>query len=249
MIPSRIRRISSCLKKTKSKELNGSKNAENNRGFSLVELLIAIAVLAAISAMLLQLLSAAVGFYRKTIFTSQLQKSSQMISRRLDSAIMNASSLYYQTDENGNAFLYMGNSLPGQQETAFQGALIWYDSENDSVYYCEQQTIASSQNGLLTIANVKKALEGESLTNKEYLLGTHVSGLTFMLPSDMGQCRREPSSIDDLSYVTDNQPAVTYELSLRHVSGIMYTISNTAVPRNHLKGIWWPTDAIAAKRN
>lgn len=241
-----IRKIGSYLKKMKNRGKDCCEIENHNGGFTLIELLIAIAVLAAVSAMLIQLLSAAVGLYRKTIFTSQLQKSSQMVSRRLETAIMNARSLYYQVDENKNAFLYMGDTLPGQDDASFRGALLWFDAASNSVYYCDDTDITASEGKQLTTAGVKNAIEGENAANRNYLLSTNVSGLTFELPAYM-KYRKRNASTEDCSYAADNAPAVTYRLSLQHISGITYEISNSAVSRNRLKGIWWPTAAIAAE--
>jgi prepilin-type N-terminal cleavage/methylation domain-containing protein len=241
-----IRKIGSYLEKMKNRGKDCHETGNRNGGFSLIELLIAISVLAIVSAMLVQLLSAAVSLHRKTMVTSQLQKSSQMISRRLDSAIMNARSLYYQVDGNENAFLYMGDTLPGQDNASFRGALLWFDAASNSVYYCDHADITASQGNRLTTADVKNAIEGENAANRNYLLSTNVSGLTFELPSYMKD-RRRNASTEDCLYSADTSPAVTYQLSLQHISGMTYEISNSAVARNRLKGIWWPADAIAAE--
>jgi prepilin-type N-terminal cleavage/methylation domain-containing protein len=211
---------------------------KDNRGFSLIELLIAVAVLAVVSTMLMQILAAAAGLYRKTIVTSQLQKSSQMLSRRLETAIMNAKSLYYLENPDKGVFLYMGDTVPEQNETSFPGAYLWFDKETNAVYYCDQKMLTTSDGYQLTIADVKNALEGEDGTDKDYLLAVDVSELTFDLPASMNE-RRLTSEESSFAYTADPQPTITYHLKLQHISGITYTVSNSAVPRNHLKGIWW----------
>jgi prepilin-type N-terminal cleavage/methylation domain-containing protein len=245
MMQAWISRCSFRRKKTGSR----GETTIGNRGFSFVELMIAIAVLSVVSVMLIQILTSATSLYRKTLFTSQLQKSSQMISRRLETAIMNAKSLYYQTDGD-NAFLYMGGDRQEgtdsddqeQKNASYRGSLLWFDAAAKSIYYCDAADVTVSSGQKLTAEDVKKALEGDDSASKEYLLSTNVSALTFELPSEM-QVNKTGSDGTICTYSTDRQPSITYHLTLQHTSGITYAISNTAVPRNRLKEIWWQNRA------
>jgi prepilin-type N-terminal cleavage/methylation domain-containing protein len=199
--------------------------ANANRGFSLIELLIAIAVIAVVSAMLVQLLAASARFYRKTISISQLQKSSQMISRRMENAIMNAHSLY-EGDTSAGYFLYMGSDACSETKENYQGSVLFLDKNTHCLYYRENGQIPAGtegEKGKLTVSNVKKALEGtdDTKASKEYLLSTNVDTLSIRLPDDLSKSR-----------------TVTYQLTLKHVSGIQYSIMGTAAPRNTLLGVW-----------
>jgi prepilin-type N-terminal cleavage/methylation domain-containing protein len=198
-------------------DLQDAKNADSavcsrpHAGFSLIELVLAIAILAVVSAMLGQILSASGAMYRKTIFYSELQKNSQMISKRLDTAIMNADSLQTGGSDTLGEYLYLGTGLPAQGSPANMGPLIWFDKQTHAVYYWESGTVTVDDKGLA--AAIRKAMVETNA--KQYLLGTDVESLHFEVPPESSQTR-----------------TVTYTLTLSHISGAAYTVTNRVTPRN-----------------
>lgn len=202
----------------------------DNRGFSLIELLLAIGILAVVALMLTQILTISARLYRKTHYTSVLQKDAQMISRRLETAIMNANSLECTADEsNGTRHglcLFLGTkeqktaAESGTKMTVFQGPVVWFNQDTNCLYYKEDAYIESTA-AVLDCAAAKSYLEGNGTqAKKDYLMSSNVAELQITIPENQG------------SGSTLAHTAVTYELKLRHISGAEYTIKNSAVPRN-----------------
>lgn len=201
----------------------------DNRGFSLIELLMAIGILAVVALMLTQILTISARLYRKTHYTSILQKDAQMISRRLETAIMNADSLEYTVVDSSamhGLCLFLGTKEQtpaagsAAQKTVFQGPVVWFNQDTNCLYYKEDAYIESTA-ATLDCASAKSCLEGNGTqAKKDYLMSSHVAELQIAIPENQ-------SSGSALVHT-----AVTYELKLRHISGAEYTIKNSAVPRN-----------------
>jgi prepilin-type N-terminal cleavage/methylation domain-containing protein len=184
---------------------------KDNRGFSLLELLMAIAIMAVVGALVGQILAVSVQMYRRTQDTSRLQKSSQMISQRLERAIMGAKGLSVGTTAGTGTYLYLGDNVPTENQDTTMGPLIWFDEGQHCVYFWESGTV-HVESGNLTAA-IRTAMTGSG--SREYLLGTDVKSLSFELPAAGASDR-----------------AVTYTLTLQRSGGAEYTVTNRVTPRN-----------------
>ena len=95
----------------KSKEPNSlnSLTESGNGGFSLIELLVGISVLAVVGLMITSLFSSSTRLYRSTASYSNIQTESQAVSRKISNAIMGAGSLYLNEGERGS-YLFTGEN-------------------------------------------------------------------------------------------------------------------------------------------
>ena len=101
----------------KSKEPNSlnSLTESGNGGFSLIELLVGISVLAVVGLMITSLFSSSTRLYRSTASYSNIQTESQAVSRKISNAIMGAGSLYLNEGERGS-YLFTGEVKNGSRK-------------------------------------------------------------------------------------------------------------------------------------
>lgn len=107
--------------KSSSRVLSPRGQLNNEAGFSLVELLVAIGIASFVSLMLIQLLNVTTGFHRRASTQATLQNDSQQTASRIEKAVMEADWIVTHEDGDGNVLLFLG--MLNQEDAANKAAL------------------------------------------------------------------------------------------------------------------------------
>ncbi len=179
----------------------------NNKGFSLLELLIAIGISAVVTTMVAGILSTTTSFHKMTSQQAQSQTTNQEIAARLQNAIVEANEIYYKRPNAGGDFvLFLGNTYDGERASneAPKGTLFYFSSSRQMLFERSNRTAAPDEFSLADLMDgatleapdldLTKAAalvnldisDASDLTiadgARAYLVGTGVRNITFRCP-------------------------------------------------------------------
>lgn len=213
------------------------KNRESNcsnRGVTMLELLIGIAVLSVVGVMTTSLLSFSVRMYRSTNRYADIRTEGQMISRRLSSLIMGAHNIYLEETEAG-VLLFTGD-ITNQDDILYYGEIFCFDRKTNSLY--QNSTIsmrATGKDGELTSDDVEQAFASEG-DIMEFLISDKIKELDFSISP---QLKESDKLIENSNfYRLDTGFTIKYTLTLGYLDGEDYVLNSGTTPRNKLKFLW-----------
>jgi len=140
------------------------------RGFSLLELIVAFALLAIVSGMLVGFVASSTGAYRAVSTEVGLQYQAQVIQSQMEAYII---------DCNGG-IVFEGDSLYLVNDVTESGAVIHvfrYDSGGETLYYGENDLTREVSGGVVTLTYDTAA---------DDFLAEHVTGFSVTLTEDDG---------------------------------------------------------------
>lgn len=244
----------------KSKEPNSlnSFTESGNGGFSLIELLVGISVLAVVGLMITSLFSSSTRLYRSTASYSNIQTESQAVSRKISNAIMGAGSLYLNEGERGS-YLFTGEVKTEAGKNVYSGEIFWFNKETGCLYqnsgFKAEQDINSGPDiaggeshdetgdkisgnpGVLSLETVRAALEENAGNGREYLISDKVKKLDFTIFPELTE--NERINEDDGFYKTDGKISVNFALTFQYLDSKSYFVTTSAAPRNRIAVLWW----------
>lgn len=219
-----------------------------NKGFSLVELLVGISIMAVVGLMITSLLGSSTRLYRSTISSSNIQTESQTVGRRIGNAVMEASSIYLYEGEPGT-YLFTGERKAEAGKVTYSGPIFWFNRETGCLYQnssfrVEEEADAGETAGLSANA-VMGELEGGSNQGREYLISDKVKSLDFMVYPELTE--EERIGDGDYYYKTDGTITVNYKIRFQYQDSKSHTVKSGATPRNRVEVLWW--NSSTAMRN
>lgn len=195
---------------------------KNNKGITMIELIISMAILGITGLMAAGVFSTSFQMYQSTVTNADLQRESQMISRRIADMLINAKNLCIGESVDGT-FIFTGRITEETAKTLYEGEIIWFDEALNCLYYRADAFIEVLVNpesgktqtvGPLMAAEVKAVLE-ESSDVKEYLISENIESLTYRLfPGP------------------EEKVTVNYELVLSDFNGENHVVNSSITPRN-----------------
>lgn len=218
----------------------------NNKGITLIELLIGMTILSVVSLMVASLMGSASRMYRSTVTYADIQTESQTVSRRLGTAIMNASSVYMEESGEGT-FLFTGERLQEGGRVSYSGLLFWFNKETGCLYqnssfYAEEELAEAGgaamqgEKGMLTNDTIKAAIELGASQGKEFLISNKIKDLQFTITPEL---KAEEQIEGGYFYLVNGTVTLNYAITLNHLDARDYEISSSATPRNQLAALWW----------
>lgn len=193
-----------------------------NKGFSLIELIIGIAILSVVGLAAAGLFGSSLHMYRSTITYADVQTESQTISRRLTAVIMEAQNIYY-SDTSEGTFLFTGDRTA--ENTYSGGSLMWFNKETGCLYQrgdgiSMEGTVPKNtkEEGALSADTVKAAVGGGTY-GKTYLISSKVKALQMT--------------------VDEEKMTISYTITMQYQDGKDYVVNSGATPRNKLGYFRW----------
>lgn len=219
---------------------------KDNRGITLIELLIGVTVLAVVGTMVMQLMTSSTRMYHSTITYADIQTESQSVSRRLSKAIMEAEVIGMEKGDKGTC-LFAGKREGG----VYGGTAFWYNSETGCLYQNSSfsvdtsgaagakgegggkegtdkaredaaEGIGTEKDAPIDMDTISAALDGK----REYLISDKVAELDFTIPEEDGKKGR----------------TIHYDIVFHFLDSKTYPVTSSVTPRNwELEG-WWKKD-------
>lgn len=217
---------------------------KNNRGITMVELLVGMAVLSVVGLFAASFLSSALWMYRTTINYADVQTEGQAISRRLSNGIMKASGLYFDDSPKGTV-LFTGKITEGDSAVSYGGEIFWLDKETGEFYQNDtfflevpREEEKNGEQAPLTAELVGSALTGIS-DPREYLVGENVQELIFTLAPELTP--EDRIQTDSSFYMADQRITVHFAITLRDKGDKDYMTGSGATPRNKVSYLRFQT--------
>lgn len=227
----------------------------DSRGFSLVEILVGISIMAVLGLMLTSLFGSSTRLYRSTVTYSGIQTESQTVSRRLANAIMEAEALYMNHEETGD-YLFLGEVKTAADSVYYSGTMFWYNRETGCLYqnsgFSAEETYSTlnaekagleggsehfGERGTLSLETVRRMMEENESSGREYLISDKVTKLEFELFPELTEDER--ISMDDCYYMAGGKITVNYKITFRYQDSKSYSVDTSASPRNKIAVLWW----------
>lgn len=217
------------------------RKTENN-GFSLIELIIGIAIMSIVGLAAASLLGSSVSMYHSTLTYAEVQTESQTVSRRLSALIMDAANLYFEDTEEGT-FLYTGNKSEAAHYTG--GTIMWFNKDTGCLYLSDAAPVmdgdmseeTDGEKGALSASTVRNALEGGT-DSRLFLISSHVEKFELSVDEEVTAITRaEPGRPN--YYQTNQDITVNYTITMKYLDGKDYVTSSAASPRNRLGYLRW----------
>lgn len=124
-----------------TKQENTKFDKQLNKGFTLVELIVSIAVLAIVGVAIFSFLLVSLNLYKNNTSEVNVQTESQLTWKRLEANILSATNGISTSDNEINLYNYVNNEDPNLR---YQKTRIYYDSTDNTLYY---QEYVNSDNG------------------------------------------------------------------------------------------------------
>lgn len=216
----------------------------SDRGFTLVELMFGIAILAIVGLMVGQLIASASRMYRSTIAFADIQTESQMVSRRIGSAVMNAEGIYLDETAQG-IILFTGEQVGEESSISYSGEIFWFDKDTGCLY--QNSSFVMSQDagtgsgsgsfGSLSVKSVKESMENSAGGGREYRISDKVKSMEFETSADL----KAENEIETGSgyYVVEGNVTISYTIEFQYLDSDQYVMSAGATPRNRIGLFRW----------
>lgn len=214
----------------------------SDRGFTLVELMFGIAILAIVGLMVGQLIASASRMYRSTIAFADIQTESQMVSRRIGSAVMNAEGIYLDETAEG-IILFTGEQVEEESSISYSGEIFWFDKDtgclyqNSSFVMSQDAGTGSGSFGSLSVKSVKESMEHSAGGGREYRISDKVKSMEFETSADL----KAENEIETGSgyYVVEGNVTISYTIEFQYLDSDQYVMSAGATPRNRIGLFRW----------
>lgn len=129
------------------------KKLKDNRGFTLVEMIVTVAITAIFSAVVLTAVTAGSRLYRSVSGTARVQMDTQQISDALETWIVNANrSIYYESGEKTLLLCSQQKNADGTSSRIVD-TLKW-DQKEEALYYSQKQLGTDNRETILTEPSV-----------------------------------------------------------------------------------------------
>lgn len=185
-----------------------------NKGYSLVEVIITIAIMTIVLGCILKLVVSGTKMYAKTSVNVDVQTEAQLLESQLNNLIVDAEcGVYAQTRGEGGASIVdtSGFTSDGYIKV-FNYSVVYYiawDESSQKVFYLEKEVVDGA---------VAELTEAEKTITNWNLMGEGVS-----------------SFIPDTSHVTESQRLVTVKLEVTKGQGRYSTVQNICLRNNVLE--------------
>ncbi len=129
------------------------KKLKDNRGFTLVEMIVTVAITAIFSAVVLTAVTAGSRLYRSVSGTARVQMDTQQLSDALETWIVNANrSIYYESGEKTLLLCSQQKNADGTSSRIVD-TLKW-DQKEEALYYSQKQLGTDNRETILTEPSV-----------------------------------------------------------------------------------------------
>lgn len=185
-----------------------------NKGYSLVEVIITIAIMTIVLGCILQLVVSGTKMYTKTSVNVDVQTEAQLLESQLNNLIVDAERGVYAKakDESGAALVDTSGFSSDGYIKVFNVSAAYYiawDESSQKVFYLEKA---------VTDGNIEELTESEKTITNWSLMG---EGVTKFIP--------------DTSHVTQDQRLVTVKLEVAKGQGRYATVQNICLRNNVLE--------------
>ncbi len=152
---------------------------KNNKGTSLVELLIALMISSIIILMIIFFLNSASKYFRRTSDDVNLQMEAQTIISQLSNLVMEAEHMEIEDEEAGNPYMKEYTDSEGRTRYVFK-----HINKQDDTVVDEYNTIVLSEGCLYQLVIYDwEDVEDAAIIKEEHLLAEHVQSLN-IIPYD-----------------------------------------------------------------
>lgn len=233
----------------------------SDEGFSLIELLVGISIMAVVGSLISTLLGSSTRLYRSAISNSNVQAESQFVSRRIGNAIMEAKSIYLYEQEDGS-YLFTGERKAGAGQATYSGQIFWFNRETGCLYQDSSfravedsdkaehdktgrpgaPTKEGAKSGvapILTAETVRRELEENGGNGRAYLISDKVRSLDFAIYPEL--TREERIREGSHYYIKDSDITVYYDILFLYQDSKSHSVSSCATPRNRIEVLWCNT--------
>lgn len=210
-----------------------------NQGITLIELLIGISILSIVGGMTISILGLSARLHRSVLGESSSQIEGQALSRRLETAIMNAQSLYMEETEEGMVF-FTGKRRRNVDSMSYSGELFWFNKDSGCVYQNRNTYVECplmENEGNLNFEIVKKAVEEDTASGKTYLVSRGIKELSCSLYDD--EKKTKPISNLENQDKNNKKPIVHYEITIQAPSGEVSHVTTSVISRNRVERLRW----------
>lgn len=129
------------------------KKLKDNRGFTLVEMIVTVAITAIFSAVVLTAVTADSRLYRSVSGTARVQMDTQQLSDALETWIVNANrSIYYESGEKTLLLCSQQKNADGTSSRIVD--ILKWDQKEESLYYSQKQLGTDNSETILTEPSV-----------------------------------------------------------------------------------------------
>lgn len=204
----------------------------DDRGITLIELLVGVTVLAVVGFMAGAFLNMSTKLSRRTVTYSDIQEESQNVENRLTTAVMNAKSIYIEKDSGGIVF-FTGEKRSASDGTHYTGEIFFYDKDGASLYQKRDADIVREA-GTDGIAALGTGDVKSDLARSEYLISNKMESLEISLQID-GKTRTE--NID--TGALDGPATVKFDAVFSWFESDNYHMNFSATTRNMPESVWF----------
>lgn len=216
------------LEKSVEGKIRGRSRLRDNRGISLIEILVGIAILSVVGLMAGSFLGMSSKLGRKTAVYADIQKESQSVMKRLTDGVMNAESIYIQEDSGGTV-IFFGKRVVMTDTTNYAGETFFFDKSAHSIYQVRKGDFRVDGAGDLDSTAVKAAM-----CSREYLVSDKLDSIAVNLGID-GKGREEANGFKE----ADGPVTVEFELEFSYQDVDPYKSSSGATARNMPELVWY----------
>ena len=192
---------------------------KDNRGISLIELLVSMTILAVIGLVAGRFLELSIRLSNRTAVEAVIQEDSQAVFDYFQDAIMNAKEIYLE--ENQSVIFLVAGTDKVWEEDLVSGVLFYYNKNTGCLYQSRDIQVRRDESGNADPEKLKMQIEKE-----DYLISSRLKNVEILLESqdtdvDSGEGKRETVHVD-------------VRLTFRY-GGREYTCSSGFTTRNKVK--------------
>ena len=204
----------------------------DDRGISLIELLVGITVLAFVGLMAGAFLNVSTKLGRKTVTYADIQSESQSVMRRLTDAVMNGESVYINQDAAGTV-IFTGKQAVQSDGTHYTGETFFFDQGGHSLYQKRSGDFTvSSSDGSSAPLNSSTVRDG--IISKEYLVSDKLEDMDVGLEIG-GVLQNEADGRKE----ADGSVTVRFDLTFSNKESSGYQCSSGSSTRNKPAVVWY----------
>lgn len=209
-----------------------------NTGFSLIELLIGLAVLSVLGIMIMLLVGMAVRLYHSSVGTSAVHGDSYRVGQIMTRAVMEADSIYLNEEDEG-IVLFTGRITPDDESILYEGELFWWDEFSGCLYHGSYVTVRAQREenrGTLTGSAAEACFLDSPDDGTEYLLSNKVVSLSMELFPSLNY--EDLAVKDDNFYIVDSAVTVNFSMTFSYLDSGEYKTNLSASTRNRINYLW-----------